>query len=399
MAALQQELAAGASFNTLAEKHSTSVMARGGGRIDWTARRQLQPAAADAVFALVKEGDVSPLVTTADGLHLFRLDGIRLASVVDAAALRTEVRQELDAEARNAALRSRRQQEVDTNAVEFAPASRLAPLETAAAKPGSNWVARWKTGTLSEAEIVALHGRILPTQQPIGVELRYAVENRLLAALRRSKQSTPELDAKVAAARRQVVIDSYRGDLMDALDTPATPEEVARFHRENAASASFLRDFEVDVLFFPQTEGRVAEVYAAGEDVVGQLRKGATFDDLLRRRVRPDVRTCLAVHGVDPEEVGRTSIRLRKALVNLAAGEVSAAIYVDQPVKLGSSGCALDGRGIAFLRLRGIGTLPLPAARLAILKALSKERVDKGVAAIQDRLIAASKLEILVPEG
>jgi peptidyl-prolyl cis-trans isomerase C len=401
MAKIRQEVAAGASFNELAEQHSTSVMARGGGRIDWTPRGKLHPAVADKVFGLAKEGDLSEVVPTADGLHLFRLDGIRTAAPVDAAAIRATVRQELDAEARNVAIRSRRQQALDAHAVEFAPASRLAQLEQDAGAAGTAWVARWREGSevkeITEQEIVALHGRLLPTAQPLAVELQWVVENRLLATARRAQGMTPELEQEIAEMRRLTVIDSYRGDLMQELDIPASDEEIAAYYRENAASAAFLRDLQVDSLFLAQEGDAVAKVYAAGEQVVSELRQGVPFDEILTRKL-PGAQICRDVHGVDTEQIGQHSIRLRKAIANLTEGEVSAAIYVERPVTL-APGCALEGPGVVFVRLRRIGTLPLEQARLPIAVALSKERVEKGVEAVQQRLIASSKLEILVPEG
>jgi parvulin-like peptidyl-prolyl isomerase len=405
MAEIQQELAGGAGFNQLAEKYSTSVMARGGGRIEWTSRRKLQAAAGAAVFALEKEGDVSPVVETADGLHLFRLDGIRLPALTDAAGIRTAVRQELDAEARGAAVRARRQQALDAAAAEFAPAGRLAELADAKfgeldAAAGRRWVARWQAGgqaaELSADELLALRGFGQLTGLPIEAELRLLVENRLLAAAERERGAA-ELAEEIAEARRLALIDSYRGDLMEALDSPSSEEEIARFYRENSSGAEFLRDFEVDLLFFPQRGESVAEAYASGEEVVAKLRQGAGFDDLLARPGRPEAQTCRQAH-LDAEEIGKSSIRLRKALVNLTEGEVSAALYIERPLAVGK-GCSFDGPGVAFVRLRRLGTLPLEQARPAILATLSKARVDQGIDEIQKRLIAESKLEILLPEG
>ncbi|HBL30909.1 MAG TPA: hypothetical protein DD490_29095, partial [Acidobacteria bacterium] len=66
MATIRQELDRGANFNQLAEKYSTSVTARGGGRIEWTLRRSLNRTAAEVIFAL-KEGEVSTVVASPDG--------------------------------------------------------------------------------------------------------------------------------------------------------------------------------------------------------------------------------------------------------------------------------------------------------------------------------------------
>ena len=397
LAKIQQELAAGGDFNQLAERHSTSVMARGGGRIEWTPRRQLQKAAAEAVFSLAKEGDLSQPVETADGLHLFRLDGIRLPVPIDAAGLRASVRQELDNEARQAAVRSRRQQELDAQSAEFVPASQLEKLEDAKNSPA--WVARWKGGEVRPEELLALRGRLLPNRSPLDQELRHLVENRLLAAARRTQGNLTELEARLPELRRQAVIDTYRGDLMASFDTPPTDEEVARHYRDNAASALYLRDFQLDVLFYRQQGEGIAEVYAAGEEVGQQLRNNVAFDAILAQNSGKAATVCREVHGADIEGIGRSSIRLRKAIVNLGEGEVSAAIYLERPVVFAPGACQTDGPGVAFVRMRGVGTLPLDKARIFILKAISEERVTQGVTAIQERLIAESKLEILLPEG
>lgn len=403
MTLIEQELAAGAGFNELAEKHSQSVMARGGGRIDWTPRIKLQAAAREAVFGLAKEGDVSRVVKTPDGLHLFRLDGIRQPSPIDAAAIRTAVRQELDAEARNAALRARREQALDVRGAELASPARLERLGEMLDRQqplaaGAPWLARWDGGEFGEAELAAAHGRVLPTRQPALVELRWLVENRLLADERRAAGLTPALEAKIADARRQAIIDSYRGDLIDQLDTPPSDEEIAAYYRGNASSAPALRDLQVDAIHFPQQDASIAEVYAAGEEVVARLREGVAFDSLLEKPPRREAKICRDSHGVELEAVGQGSIRLKKALAGMTDGEVSPALYLERPVDLGPS-CRFDGPGIVFVRLRGIGTLPLPKARPAIVEAIVKERVEQGVAAIQQRLIADSQLEILVPEG
>jgi hypothetical protein len=161
-----------------------------------------------------------------------------------------------------------------------------------------------------------------------------------------------------------------------------------------------LRDFEIDAMFFPQVGESVADVYAAGEEVGAKLRDGVSFDDLLRSPVRAGAKLCRAAHGVDLTALGSTSIRLRKALLSLAAGEIGPVIYLDGPqTVLVPKVCAFDGRGVVFVRLRTLGTLPLAAVRDVIRAALAKDKETAGIEQIQKRLIAASGLQILVPEG
>lgn len=354
MERIRKELADGAGFGDLAEKYSDSVTARGRGRIEWTLRRSLSPDAAGIVFAL-KEGELSSVVRAKDGFHLFQLDGIRPGTPVEAESVRRDVRLELDAEAKAVAVRARRQQELDARGVEVASASDREGLDAA---------------------------------------------NRLLAEARRAQGLPPEIEAAVREARQQAIIDSYRGSLIAGLETKPTEEEIARFHREQGQSALFLRDFQIDVLFFPQTGESVADVYAAGAAVGTALRDGTAFDDLLKRPARPDALLCRELHGADLEAIGRTSIRLRKALLNLAVGDVSPAIYLDGPrTEVVPATCVLEGKGLVFVRLRAIGTRPLAATRGAIEKALAEEKVAAGVGVIQARLIRESGLQILIPEG
>ncbi|MBK9965182.1 MAG: peptidylprolyl isomerase [Holophagales bacterium] len=399
MEKVQKELADGAGFGDLAEKYSESVTARGRGRIDWTLRSSLSPDAAGVIFAL-KEGEKSGVIRARDGLHLFQLDGIRPGVPVDAAAIRRNVRQELDAEAKAVAVRSRRQQELDARGVEFASASDLERLEKSGTAAGARPVARWKGGEATAAEFLAFRGRVSPTRQPAGIELRLVAENRLLAEARRAQGLNPQIEAEIKDARQQALIDSYRGSLIAELETRPTDEDVSRFHREQGQTALFLRDFEVDILFFPQSGESAAEVYEAGATVGTALRNGVPFDDLLKRPARPDARLCRQLHGADLEAIGRTSIRLRKAILNLGVGDVSAAIYVDgQRTEVVPGTCVLEGKGLVFVRLRSIGTSPCRKAREAIEKALVAEKVSAGVKAIQERLIRESALQILVPEG
>ncbi len=399
MEKILKELAAGAGFGDLAEKYSESVTARGRGRIDWTLRGSLSPDAAGVIFAL-KEGETSSVIRARDGLHLFQLDGIRPGVPVDAAVLRLNVRQELDAEAKAAAVRSRRQQELDARGVELASASDLERLEKSGKASGARPVARWKGGEVTAAEFLAFRGRVSPTRQPAVIELRLVTENRLLAEARRTQGLAPPIEDEIKDARQQAVIDSYRGSLIAELETRPTDEEVARFYREQGQTALFLRDFEVDVLFFPQAGESAAEVYEAGATVGTALRKGVPFDDLLNRPARRDAHLCRQLHGTDLDAIGRTSIRLRKAILNLGVGDVSAAIYVDGArTEVVPGACVLEGKGLAFVRLRKIGTKPLPATREAIEKALGAEKVAAGIEAIQTRLIRDSGLQILVPEG
>jgi hypothetical protein len=395
MAGIVAEVAAGEGFNALAERHSDSIMARNGGRIEWTLRKDLRPELASVIFGL-REGELSAVLETKDGVHLFRLDGIRSGSPIDAEAVRRNVRQELDAEAVAVAERALRQRALDAAGVEFASSARIGRL-----RQGDDfWVARWQGGEVRAPELLAL---VTPTGANAASAvpmLRQLVENRLLAGRRNATPLSAELSEKVEEARDQEMLDAYRSHLVSGLDLEPSEAELQRFYDDNREGALFLRDFHVDLLYFPQAGTDVAAVYAAGEEVVAKLRAGEPFDALLDRPLRADARVCRDLHPVDLEELGKTFLRLRRALLNLEPGGISPALYFDGPRSDFAAGrCVLEGRGVGFVRLREIGTLPFESVRPLLLERVAEKLRRDGIDALQARLVAESKIEILLPEG
>ncbi|MEO8275528.1 MAG: peptidylprolyl isomerase [Thermoanaerobaculia bacterium] len=394
MREIQAALKAGTGFNELAERYSDSVMARGGGRIEWTQKRNLNPGVADAVFTL-GEGEVSPVVSTSDGLHLFRLDGDRTASPIDVEATRRSVRSELDAEARRAAEESMRQRALDEAQVTFASPAQLASAMEGMELP----VARFGSESVSAAEFRSAVGPSRNQGGSPGAQLRTLVEDRLLAARLRTAGLTPAQERGVSEASDQAALDDYRSSLISQLDTQATAEEVQRFYDENRESALMLREFHLDVLYFPQHGNDVADVYAAGERVGAALRAGRTFDQVLQDPGRKDAKAFREVVVNDIEGLSRRAARVSKAVLNLSPGEISPVIYLESAAVVEVAKCVLENKGVAFIRLNATGPAPLERVRKAILEALARQKESAGIEAIQQRLIAKSHLEILLPEG
>jgi peptidyl-prolyl cis-trans isomerase C/foldase protein PrsA len=73
---LLDQIRKGASFEDLARAHSRSPDARNGGDLGWFARGTMPKAFDDACFSL-KTGQVSGVVQTAYGYHLFKVLGRR----------------------------------------------------------------------------------------------------------------------------------------------------------------------------------------------------------------------------------------------------------------------------------------------------------------------------------
>ncbi|WP_372988258.1 SurA N-terminal domain-containing protein [Marinobacter sp.] len=109
MATIQERLAAGESFATLAEEYSIdTVSAQEGGDLGYAGRGVYDEAFEEALFAL-EEGEVSGPVETSFGVHLIRLDDVRRSEVPPLAELEEQLRSELarnKAEERFAEVRS-----------------------------------------------------------------------------------------------------------------------------------------------------------------------------------------------------------------------------------------------------------------------------------------------------
>lgn len=76
------KILAGADFNALAKQVSDDPSAQGnGGHIDYFDKAQMDPAFADAAFALKNAGDVSEPIRSSFGYHLIRLEGRHPAAV------------------------------------------------------------------------------------------------------------------------------------------------------------------------------------------------------------------------------------------------------------------------------------------------------------------------------
>lgn len=394
MAALQRELAGGAAFEDLARRHSDSITARAGGQVEWTARGPLQPTAAATVFAMV-EGQVSDVVETEAGLHLFRLDGIRRPTPVDAAALRADVRQALDAEAGRAAVVAERQRVWDDSGVsldERALARPQRPEEVVATVGGE---------ALTRAELDHARGTWASwagqSQAPAPAEAaRTLIVNRLIAPKRSAEPIERELQKRLDDARRNVVVEARRLELIGTIPTEVTAEEIAAFYEQQRESAPFLRDHVVDLLFFPQKSASPAEVYAQGEQVTRQLREGRDFDQVLAARAgRALVERRLPAGDLD--SLRQQSNRLYKTVSRLAVGEVSSPVYMDgEQVPFQRAKPVIGGKGLAFVRLVEVRPLPLAATRDRIEAMLRRQKEAAGVAQFQKSLNERAQLKILV---
>lgn len=87
---LREELEAGAEFAELAKAHSQAPGAEDGGIVGWQQRGDLVESLETAAFAL-PEGGVTPVVETAGGLHLMKVDRREEPGLASLEEMRTEL--------------------------------------------------------------------------------------------------------------------------------------------------------------------------------------------------------------------------------------------------------------------------------------------------------------------
>jgi hypothetical protein len=395
MEGIRQELAGGAAFEEMARKYSDSITARGGGQVEWTAKDALHPAAAAVVFAL-SEGQVSEVVETEAGLQIFRLDGIRRPQAPDAERLRAEVRRTLDAEAGRTAAQAERQRVWDDAGLSagLRVLGRPGRPDEAVIQVAGEPLTR---ATLDQARAAWNVWVAAGEPPPLGDLARFLAVNRLLAERRRQLPIEPALQKRLDDATKNVLVDARRRELIGVVPVGVTAAEIAAYYEQNKGAAPFLREHVIDLLFFAQKGDSAAGVYAQGELVGRALRDGRTFDQVLAAQGAHAL-VARKVPAGDLQALQALSPRLHKALTALAAGEVSAPVYMEgERLSFGSKGAPLvASRGLAFVRLVEIRPVPLAAARDRIRDALVREKQSQGVSAAQQSLNARIQLKMLV---
>jgi hypothetical protein len=390
---IRRELDDGRAFDELARQYSDSITARGGGQVDWTPRAPLHDAVAAAVFAL-GDGQISAPVETEMGLHLFRLDGIRRPMAPDLAALRTQVQQSLDTEARRAAAEAERQRRLDVSGVRFDAAALARPGRAGETVPGPGGQ------PLARAELERLRDRMSP-QVALLDFARALVVDRLLADERRQQPLGTDLQRRLDDARLDAVVSARREALIAGLDTQVKPEEVRAFYDQAGPDAVHIHEQVVDVLFFHQKDPHAAgvgPVYAQGERVAKRLRDGESFEHILDSLARQPETSVLRRVGTGADRGLRSQdLRLYRALAALAPGEVSKPVYVEAAtLRIGQSARVLSGPGLAFVRLVEERRRPFDEVRALVTDFLRKRKQGDGVAALQQRLNERAQIKILV---
>ena len=365
---------AGEDFAELARRHSQSVTARDGGLVE-NQRPELLEAGAHRAIVALAEGEVSGVVETRTGLHVFRLERLLTLPPPGLEQRRTQARRILAREAlaqQRAALLDDLRQRVEVAAGDL-------PWRVGSVRVTGEDLAAMASGSGAE-----------PPRDTVVEQLLLAEEGRRRGLL------TPELEAQVDHRLRQEAIqatflerrEEYLAALPEARLRPIYDAFPSGFATPESA--------HLDLIFVP--DGRDAfATQRRLEDHVGKLRAGASFADLARRISTGPAADAGGDLGVLPAgEWARLGPQIYNTVLTLEPGAISDPIHLTGRI-LTPEARTLRG-GFAILRVRR-KTPPrertfeeaIGAVRAAYARQHVRE-VDEGLRA---QLLAEADFEIV----
>jgi len=328
-ATVAAEAQAGADFQELVRRHSESADADRGGLLANVATADLEEESA-RVLASLAEGEISPVVETRTGLHIFRL--VRRLEV-DPPPL-----EKLELMARQVALRRWLTEERSTLMEQLRDTVPV-DIETSPWRVGS-----WTVGEEAVAQLSSDLGS--------AEHVRDAVVDQLLLAEEALERElwTPEMERahenRIRVAIMERCFRELRKAHLDGLDEerirPLFEAQPSRFAAPEAA--------DVELIFVPQGQDSF-QTQREVEAHVAALRAGASFAELARRISEgPSAEDGGHVGVVDRTSWGMWGQAVFEAIRSLEPGQVSEPVYCTDRV-LTAAPSALKG-GFAVVRVR-----------------------------------------------
>ncbi len=323
--------AAGEDFAELARSHSQSRNAATGGLVENQRARLLEVTAREAL-ANLREGEVSSLIETPTGLHIFQLE--RRLSVPAA-----------DREQRRRAVRAR----LNRQSVAGDRRSLLEEIRqrTVVATESFPWrVGSWVVNEDEAAEIAALSG-------PAGAEKgKEAVVERLLLAeegLRRGFRSS-ELDRRIEEVllRQSIGIAQQQGvaEIVAALPQ----EELRPLYDARPSAFATQETAHLEIIFVPRGEQPFTTQQRL-EDRVAELRDGADFGELARRiSTGPAAAAGGDLGPLPPSDWASLHPQIYRTVVAMDAGEISDPVFCTGRIL--SQGSLRLRNGFAIVKVR-----------------------------------------------
>lgn len=318
----------GADFVTLIQQHSDSEDANRGGLVG-----NVPPSALDdatrGVLASMSEGDVSPVIETRTGLHIFRLER---AIVTEPMA-----EERIVSTAQNA-LRRRQLKQQQTDLTEV--------LRNRIAVEASD--SGWTVGSWE------VDNSVLGWVRSSGDVATDALESRVVDQFLLAQEAvdrgldTTEIAAEVDRIVSSTVLDRCLADVRRELVSEITEDQLRELYDAQPSQFADSEKARVELIFIPQgSDGFTTQLMA--EDLVAELRSGGSFADAAREHSTGPGRDQggdLGLLGL--REWGAFGPSVFKALRELEVGTVSDPVYCTDKV-LGSA--SLLTGGFAILRI------------------------------------------------
>ncbi len=321
--ALRRRAIAGEDFPALVKANSESANAAEGGLVQNARPKDLESTTAAALLAL-KEGEVSPVVETASGLHLFllvrRVESEPPAPKQLEQMARDSLRRELVGEARSRLVEDLRQR-----------------VEVSTSSPGL------KVGSIEIAADVVEQMRTMMGQGPGAGPER--LEDRLLLADEATRRglASDQLEKRLDRMRQvDVLTESFKRLRQDHC-AALSAEQVRSTFDEQPSRFGLPEKARVELIFVPKgpkpfvTQRQV-------ERRVESLRAGEPFADVAREISRgPGADKGGDLGLLEPREWAALGPEVYRAVRELKVGEVSDPIYCTDRVLAGSPSTLMGG--------------------------------------------------------
>jgi len=327
---VRRRAASGENFDQLAREYSQSSVATDGGLIQNIRPRDVDNVTARALLDL-EEGEVSPVVETTTGLHIFKLER-RIQSAPPS-------REEFEQRARRNLFDHTK---AETGQALLADLRRRVEIQS---QPGSLTVGSW---SLNGEELEVLQSQVPGTPDDPNAGI---IDQLLLAdEARRLGLDTPELDDQIAKGGHLATLTEVFTELRLEY-CAAVPEEDLRTTYDAQPSRWMVTEqVHLDLIFVPRGP-RPFETQTELEVVVNGLRAGASFSDTATRISRgPGAEDGGDLGVISLRQCAALGPQIHEAVQKLAAGEISDPIFCTDKVLSGSP-TALRG-GFAIIRIR-----------------------------------------------
>lgn len=326
---LLAQLHGGADFAELAREHSDSAGAATGGLVTHARPSDLEETSRAAITALEEE-QLSPVVETRTGLHIFRL-----------------VRRLQPQPTSQAQLSAAAERTLSRQAFGTARANLLEGLRQGQATELDAAVSPWRIGHFTlDGTLIA---QLLPADDRAGAQDRL-VERLLLAseAIDRGLEDEPMREA-TEKQRRALLLERLLQRRRRALIEALGPETLRPFYDAQPSLFNLPARARVELIFVPQGRDSFATQQQV-EGYVAQLRGGASFAELARRHSRgPGAEQGGDLGLLAPVQWGQLGPAVGAVVPQLEIGTVSDPIYCTDRIMTQQPGL-LRG-GFAVLRV------------------------------------------------